>query len=145
MKRSWKRRLLLPLLNLLMLTPALSNADIAIIVNKEVVVGKVTQSQITALFLQQSKKINDVYLTPLDLTQRTEIREKFYRKLANKTPLQMKAYWSRLVFTGKGEPPMEFENSEEVLVTVASDENYIGYINVEDVDDTVNVIFKIQE
>lgn len=140
MKKLW-----MPLIVVLLLTPTLSRAEIAVIVNKNVEMGKVTQAQITALFLQQSKRINDRYLTPLDLSQRMPVREQFYRRIANKTPLQMKAYWSRLVFTGKGEPPIEFDNSEEVLVTVGADENFIGYINAEDVDDSVKVILKIQE
>lgn len=129
---------------LLVFTTASHAEDLAIVVNKNVHMGEVSLSQITALFLQQSKKINDHYLTPVDLNQQSEVRKHFYNKLANKTPLQMKAYWSRLVFTGKGEPPMEFDNSAEVLVTVGADQGFIGYMKASEVDDSVRILYRFE-
>lgn len=135
---------ILKLFFLLAFTMTSQAEELAIVVNKDTDVGKVTLAQITALFLQQSKRINDHYLTPVDLNQQSEVRNHFYNRLANKTPLQMKAYWSRLVFTGKGEPPMEFENSSEVLVTVGAEQGYIGYMKASEVDDSVRILYKLE-
>ena len=64
----------------------------------------------------------------------------FNKKLLNKSASQLKAYWSKQIFTGKGTPPKEVPNSEEVLKLVSSNPNFIGYIDAASVNDSVKVI-----
>ncbi|MFC3033833.1 phosphate ABC transporter substrate-binding protein [Pseudoalteromonas fenneropenaei] len=66
--------------------------------------------------------------------------DEFNEKVLNKTAAQLKAYWSKLVFTGKGTPPKEVSNDAEVIKLVAANPDTIGYVSSSAVDGSVKVI-----
>lgn len=56
---------------------------------------------------------------------------------------QVKALWSRLVFSGKGQPPKELADSASVKKAVAADPKVVGYIEKSAVDGSVKVLFSV--
>jgi ABC-type phosphate transport system substrate-binding protein len=78
--------------------------------------------------------------TPVDQTEGSAIRLEFYKKLADKEASQVKAIWSKLVFTGKGTLPREMASNDAVKKAVAADTNAIGYIEKSAVDGSVKVV-----
>jgi len=55
----------------------------------------------------------------------------------------MKAYWSKMIFSGKAAPPAVFDNDAAVKSWVASNTDGIGYIDSSQVDVSVKVILTI--
>jgi hypothetical protein len=53
---------------------------------------------------------------------------------------QVAAYWSKLVFTGKGIPPKEVNNDAEVIAIVADNQNAVGYVDSSAVTGAVKAI-----
>lgn len=80
----------------------------------------------------------------IDQPESSEARQVFYSKVAEKTPVQVKAIWSRLVFSGKGTIPKEVSNSEEVKKLLNSNPDAIGYIEKAAIDSTVKVLFAVE-
>ena len=70
----------------------------------------------------------------------TKSVEEFNEKLLNKSASQLKAYWSKQIFTGKGTPPKEVSNDTEVIKLVSTNPNLIGYVDASTVNDSVKVI-----
>lgn len=70
----------------------------------------------------------------------TKSVEEFNEKLLNKSASQLKAYWSKQIFTGKGTPPKEVSNDNEVIKLVSTNPNLIGYIDASTVNDSVKVV-----
>ena len=68
--------------------------------------------------------------------------EEFNEKLLNKSSSQLKAYWSKQIFTGKGTPPKELSNNDEVIKLVSTNPNLIGYIDSTAINSTVKVVGK---
>jgi ABC-type phosphate transport system substrate-binding protein len=60
-----------------------------------------------------------------------------------KTSAQINAYWSRSIFTGKGEPPRKVADDAEVMALVAADPGVIGYVGIQSVNSSVKVLLKI--
>lgn len=79
---------------------------------------------------------------PINQDNTQTIRTDFDEKLLNKSTSQIKAYWSKRIFTGKGTPPEEAPSDAEVLKLVASNTNAIGYIDASLVTDAVKVVAK---
>jgi hypothetical protein len=52
----------------------------------------------------------------------------------------MQAYWSRIIFTGRGQPPKAVPSSSEAKKLVAANPNTIGYVEPKLVDDTLRVV-----
>ena len=69
--------------------------------------------------------------------------EEFYSDVIRRTDTDMKAYWSRVIFTGQGYPPIQESDNEAVKDLVAKNPNCIGYIDSMFLDNSVKVIFTI--
>lgn len=79
---------------------------------------------------------------PFNLKDGNAAREAFNADVIGKNESQIKAYWSQLVFTGKGTPPKEASDAADMKKQVASNPNMVGYIDAADVDASVKVVFK---
>lgn len=55
-------------------------------------------------------------------------RDQFYLQLTRKNPSQIRAYWSRLVFTGRAQPPREAADADDVRRILLSTPGTIGYL-----------------
>ncbi len=114
-------------------------AATAVIVHPKSAVASIMTVQAAQIFLGRSTQ-----LTPVDLADNSAIRNDFYQKIAGKDQDQVKAIWSKIVFTGRGFPPREYASTAEVKRAVAADVGAIGYIDKAAVDDTVRVILIVQ-
>ena len=115
-----------------------ASAEIVVIVNKDNPASRMFSEQASQFFLGKS-----AMFTPVDQAEGSKIRADFYQKVADKDPAQVKAIWSKLVFTGKATPPKEFKSNAEVKKAVADDPKAIGYIDKSAVDDSVKVILTL--
>jgi ABC-type phosphate transport system substrate-binding protein len=97
--------------------------------------------EISRLYLGKSKSLADgSSIVPLNQEESAAITEEFNEKVLKKSASQLKAYWSKLVFTGKGTPPKAIETDDEVINLVKTNPNLIGYIDASKVTADVNVI-----
>ena len=76
----------------------------------------------------------------IDQNEGVAARDEFYTLFANKTAAQLKAYWSKIIFTGRGQPPREVSSSIEVRKFIAANPGAIGYIERNLVDESVIVV-----
>ena len=117
--------------------PAL--ADIAVITNAASPAA-VTKDDIANVYTGRNGSI-----TPVNLTEANPIRSSFDEKGVGRTSSQLKAYWSKLVFTGKGTPPKELSSEAEVIQFVSSTPNSVGYVDAGSVNGNVKVAFTISK
>lgn len=116
----------------LAILPNLATADFSIIVHPSNV-QTLEAKEIERIFMGKSKSLKPYTLANED------IKTEFNRTVINKSNSQMKAYWSRLTFTGKGIPPKSLSASEMIDI-IASSPNSIGYIDTDSVTDQVKVV-----
>ncbi|USX26042.1 hypothetical protein NHH73_26335 [Oxalobacteraceae bacterium OTU3CINTB1] len=125
---------------------AVTMACFALSASAETVVIVSQKNPATRMFSEQASQFflgKSTLFTPVDQAEGSAIRADFYRKVADKDAAQVKALWSKLVFTGKGSPPKEYNGNAEVKKAVAADPKAIGYIDKSAVDDTVKVILTL--
>ena len=114
-------------------------AEIAVVVHPSNMTA-VTEDDVSRLFLgKKSSFENGDKATPFYLAQGHEAVEEFNKKALGKSSSQLKAYWSKLIFTGKGTPPDALGNIEDVLARVASDPTAIAYVDAAKVTSKVKV------
>jgi len=110
--------------------------DFVVVVNPKSTASTITKDQIAQYYLGSTNTFS-----PVDLAEGSPLRVDFYKTITDKDPSQVRAIWSKLVFTGKAKPPKQFGSSEEVKKQVASDVNAIGYIEKSAVDSSVKVVY----
>lgn len=119
---------------------SIATAEIAVIVNPGNA-DTITKDDIASLYLAKSKTFpGGKSATTLDLPEGSPARVEFVTKVVDKDEAQMKAYWARLIFTGKGVPAQVMENDAAVKAHVAKHPDAIGFIDVISVDSTVKVV-----
>jgi hypothetical protein len=70
-------------------------------------------------------------------------RDEFETKVLNRDGSQVKAHWSKLVFTGKGTPPVELGDAAAVKAAVARNPNAISDSDSSSVDGCVRVVARL--
>ncbi len=121
-----------------------AQAQVAVVVSAKSAVGNMTAEQVSSIFLGKSNALpNGNAAVAVDLPESAGTRDTFYTKATGKSSAQVKAAWSRLVFSGKGTPPKELGSSADVKKFVAGNPDAIGYIEKSAVDSSVKVVLSI--
>ena len=115
-----------------------AQAEVVVIVNAKNPVASMTAAQVADVFLGK-----DSSLSPVDLPDSASQRSEFYTKVAGKDSAQVKAIWSRLVFTGKSQPPKEVASSADAVKQVAGNEKGIAYVDKGAVDASVKAVLTV--
>jgi ABC-type phosphate transport system substrate-binding protein len=77
---------------------------------------------------------------PIDQEEGSAARDEFYATFTGKLPAQIKAHWTKIIFTGRGQPPRAASNSLEVRKLIAANPQAIRYIERSAVDSSVKVL-----
>lgn len=128
------------------LSPALANAsEVVVITHPSVGVKALSRDDVMRIFLGKSKTYpNGKQAVPVIPKEGAETRRKFETSVFQKTPVQIKAYWTRLLFTGRGNPPQSLESDEAIRQKVAENPNAIGYIDAGALDKSVRAVYTVE-
>ena len=106
--------------------------EIVVIVNPAA--APISKEQIADLYLARSSG-----WTLIDQTAGSAIYVEFYKKATGRDIAQVKAIWSRILFTDRGVLPKQLRDSAAVKKAVAADPKAVGYIEKSAVDASVKV------
>lgn len=116
----------LVLLMLLSLS-AQAGEQLVVVISQQSHVQQLNREDLSALYMGNLTTIDAAHeLRALDLTD-GEARDSFYSHLLGRSRNQMRAYWSRMVFTGKGKPPRALD-AAAMIEALQNDPHLIGYL-----------------
>jgi len=120
----------------------LAQAAVVVIVHPSVKANSVSKDEVGDIFLGKNSTLSSgEKVIALDQNTGSDVRLKFYDSVLGKSEAQLKAYWSRIIFTGKGQPPAEKGDSSAIKELVAKNPSLVGYIDSSQVDGSVKVVF----
>jgi hypothetical protein len=127
----------------LLLSCATAQAEpIVVVVSATSPVTKLDKVQVANLFLGKSFSFPDgSAAVPIEQTDATVAHEEFHKNITEKSATQLKSYWSKMIFSGKGTAPKEVASNAELLKLLASNPAMIGYVDKTAADKTVKVVF----
>ena len=134
----------LPVVGLaLSLSASMAVADVVAVVSAKSLVTTLSKAQVVDIFLGKTALLPDgESAVPIDQAEGSTVRDEFYARFAGKSAAQIKAHWSKIIFTGRGQPPKEVLNDSEVKKRVVENPNAIGYIEDSMVDASVKICTK---
>ena len=104
--------------------------------------ANLTKEDVAKLFLAKTKAFPDGSQSkPVNHEENNEARSNFDQSVLEKSPSQMKAYWSRLLFTGKAVPIEEMSSDADIINFISKNPDAIGYIDAANVTPDVKVLF----
>ena len=124
----------------LVFVTSLASAEVAVIVHPSNS-NSLDAAELSRIFLGKVRIFPDgSQAVAITLDETLKTTDEFNEKVLSKSSSQLKSYWSKLVFTGKGSPPKTVSQDVEAISLVASNPNIIGYVDVASVDASVKVI-----
>ena len=137
-------RKLLCCLLLVLLAGATAAAELVVVVSARSPITTLRVEQVADIFLSEATRFPDGgEVVALDLPIGSPLRDDFYLKVANRSPALMKAFWTKKIFTGRGQPPRELPNSQAVRKLVADNPTLIGYIDRNSLDASVRPVLVV--
>lgn len=126
---------------LLCCTVAAASAEVVAVVASASRVKQLSDLQIADIFLGKSSHFPDgTAAIPIDHADSSTARAEFYARYAGKSAVEMKMHWSKLIFTGRGQPPRQLQDASEVKAHLASNPSHISYLDRSQVDGTVTAL-----
>jgi ABC-type phosphate transport system substrate-binding protein len=125
--------------------PAGAAGELVVIVSSKNPVAALRPEQVADIFLGQVGRFPDgAEAVALDQSIGSGIRDEFYAKVAAKSPSLVKAYWTKMIFTGRGQPPREMPSSAAIRKLVADNPSLIGYIDKSALDASVKAVLVVR-
>ena len=119
-----------------------AHGDVVPVVSRDSMVTALSTNQLVNIFLGRTARFpNGKLAVPIDQAEGTAARDEFYSKFAGKSAAQLKAHWSKIIFTGRGQPPKAVSDSSETKKLLAQNPDAVGYIERSVVDGSVRVLF----
>lgn len=127
------------------LSSGLACAEVVVIVSSKNPTASLSAEQASDIFLSNGASFPaGGQALPVDQPEGSPLRDEFYNKTAGKSPAQVKAFWSKMIFTGKGRPPKDAGDSAAVKKLVADNPSAIGYVDKSAVDASVKVVMTVR-
>ncbi len=112
--------------------------DIAIVTHVENTNERITKAEAVNIFMGRFRQYpNGQRAKPYD---NNSSKNTFYKKLINKSPAEVKAYWARLIFSGRTLPPKSLKDSTTVIEKIQSDKQAISYIPLNQANESVKIL-----
>jgi hypothetical protein len=140
--RTLKQLFLLLLANLSVASVAM--AEVVVVVDARSSLTSLSQNEVINIFLGRHRKFpTGEAAFPVDQPATSALRAEFYQKLVEKELAEINAYWARLYFSGKTNPPQPAASSAEVIALVTGRPGTLGYIDRSQVDSRVRVVLTL--
>jgi ABC-type phosphate transport system substrate-binding protein len=118
-------------------------ADVVAVVSSKNPLASLTKPQVADIFLGKTARFPDGTLAvPIDQEEGSATRDEFYTTFTGKSPAQIKSHWTKIIFTGRGQPPMAASNNAEVKHLLAENPRAISYIERSAVDSSVKILLQ---
>lgn len=106
-----------------------AGAEVIIIANPSVKIDAMTKKEAKNIFLGKKVKWSTTLQIEVAILQGSGVHKEFTKEIVRKSTAQFKNWWRKLMFTGKGTLPKEFNSEQELMRYVADTEGAIGYIS----------------
>jgi ABC-type phosphate transport system substrate-binding protein len=127
----------------LLLSSAIVHSEpVVVVVSATSPVSKLDKEQVANLFLGKSSSFPDgSAAVPIEQADGAPAHDEFHKSVTEKSASQLKSYWSKMIFSGKGTAPKEVSSNAELLKLLASNPAMIGYVDKTAADKSVKVVF----
>jgi ABC-type phosphate transport system substrate-binding protein len=109
-----------------------ARAEVVVVVSAENPVESLSRAELADIYLGRMTRFpNGESVVPVDQRETSPTHHEFYSRYLGRTPAQIKAHWSKLIFSGRGQPPRTVAGDKAVAEFVAGNHHAIGYLAVD--------------
>ena len=103
--------------------------DIIVVANPDVPSDTLAQDEIQSIFMGEIVKWSNNQMITVVILKDEEVHNRFLKKYIKRTVFQFNNVWRRILFTGKGKPPIRMASEGALLEYVSKTSGAIGYVS----------------
>ncbi len=101
-----------------------------VIVNKANPITEASKDEVAKWFLKKKTTWeNGQKILPVDQSPSSPVRKAFSKEVLGKSVSAVRRYWQKMIFSGRGVPPVEKGSDAEVIDYVRSNPGAVGYVS----------------
>lgn len=106
--------------------------DFTVVVNADNPTDQIDRDLLGKIFLKKVKRWDDgESVTPVDQLEDSQVREAFSEEVHGKKVTAIRAFWQRMIFSGRDVNPDELGSDEAVLRFVRAERGGVGYVSAD--------------
>lgn len=114
---------------------------VVVVVSADNPVREISRLHLADLYMGRTSRFpNGEPAEPIDQHTSSPVRAEFYQHYIGRSLAEIKAHWSRLIFTGRGRPPRDVATGADVRRLVADNPRAIGYLDRRLVNRSVRIV-----
>jgi len=118
-----------------------ARAEVVVVVSADNPVASLSRAELADVYLGRMNSFpNGESVVPVDQRENSAAHHEFYSHYLERTPAQIKAHWSKLIFSGRGLPPRTVAGDKAMAEFVAGNNHAIGYVTTDLVDKRLRVV-----
>lgn len=116
-------------------------AEMVVIVNKDNPLATISKADIEMIYLGKKKQFqNGLPAVPVDLPADFPLRREFFANVLGKGEDSYRLYWVRMIFSGKGQPPLTLGAEDEAVRFVSQNKGGIAFVDSGGITSGVKVV-----
>ena len=104
----------------------------------------ISKTQLRAIFLKKLSILDNMNIVPVNLQARDSLRVNFESIVLNMGFGRLKSYWTAQHYLGN-RPPLSMKSQESVKYFIKKVDGAIGYIDKENLDEDLKVLYEWKE
>lgn len=113
-----------------------------VVVSKKSEIDTLNNKSIANIFLTRTNRFpNGRKAIPIEL-RGGGLRNVFYQEISGKSPTELTAYWTTLIFSGKGRPPKGYEDIKALIERLEKSPSAISYLPLAQVTNELKVVYQ---
>ncbi|MFC4701469.1 hypothetical protein ACFO4O_14985 [Glaciecola siphonariae] len=117
--------------------------ELSVVVSADNPIEKMSKKDVVDIYMGRFDTFpNGNEAQPIDLPDGSIEKQAFYMRLVGKNERKIKAYWSRLLFSGRAQPPEIAESTAQVESFIANSSSAIAYLPTADVTSEMKIVYQ---
>lgn len=115
--------------------------ELLIVTHPQSSIGELSRQQASHIFLGRLRQLpSGERVTVIDVEP---LRADFYQRLVGRNLAEINAYWARLQFSGRTQPPLRVNSGEEALALVLESRGAVAFIRADQLDPRARVVMRL--
>lgn len=123
--------------------PILAQAETLVVAADDSDLASLSKNEVRQLYMGSTAHSDGIKVMLLDMPEGSAERQLFYSRVAGKNESQLKSYWARMIFTGKGSPPRQVRDTVEMARKLKGNPTALGYLNARDLQPGLKVLLRL--
>ncbi len=119
-------------------------AELVVVVTDKSLVSEIDIKTARKIFLGKTVALpNGPIAVPIYFNRSSPAYAEFTEYLLQKSPGQLRAYWAKRVFSGRGRRPAIVSSVEELNQSLSANLSAFGFLDRKDVDDSLRIVLVV--